>query len=369
MFKFANKNILIISPEPWDHIFVSKHHYAVHLGKRGNRVYFLNPPSHEMTVAKTEAKNVFSVTYKGFIPGLRFLPRRLQKRLIRSRYEQIQKLCSSTFDVVWSFDNSVFFDFCALPEEILAISHIVDLNQNFQTLRSATTADFCLASTEAIKNRLLKYNSKVFKIHHGFNQTSESHPVHLPGSSPIKIIYAGNLSMPYIDWKTLYAIVKSSTKLDFLFIGPDFHGLQSRNVFKTKVLSSPAVFQLGKIDADLLPAYLKEADILLVCYQEKYFADQANPHKMMEYLGAGCVVVSTFTAEFSENNGLIEMATSNESMSEMFSRVVNDLDHYNDKDLVNRRRAFAREHTYDRQIDRVEKIINDNELVNQINSN
>ncbi len=39
------KTILLISPESWGKSFVSKHHYAVELAKKGNIVYFLNPPS------------------------------------------------------------------------------------------------------------------------------------------------------------------------------------------------------------------------------------------------------------------------------------------------------------------------------------
>ena len=35
-----DKSILIVSPEPWAHLFVSKHHYAVHLAQRGNKVFF-----------------------------------------------------------------------------------------------------------------------------------------------------------------------------------------------------------------------------------------------------------------------------------------------------------------------------------------
>ena len=39
-----DKVILIISPQPWYQLFVSKHHYAIELAKYGNTVYFLNPP-------------------------------------------------------------------------------------------------------------------------------------------------------------------------------------------------------------------------------------------------------------------------------------------------------------------------------------
>ncbi len=42
-----NKVILIISPQAWGKMFLSKHHYAIELAKLGNEVYFLNPPDND----------------------------------------------------------------------------------------------------------------------------------------------------------------------------------------------------------------------------------------------------------------------------------------------------------------------------------
>lgn len=52
-FSFNNKTILIISPEPWGKMMISKHHYALELAKLGNEVYFLNPPNNNSIKKKT----------------------------------------------------------------------------------------------------------------------------------------------------------------------------------------------------------------------------------------------------------------------------------------------------------------------------
>ena len=39
-----NKTILIISPQQWDGLMLSKQNYAEELTKLGNKVYFLPPP-------------------------------------------------------------------------------------------------------------------------------------------------------------------------------------------------------------------------------------------------------------------------------------------------------------------------------------
>ena len=74
-----NKNILLISPEAWEHIFVSKHHYATHLATLGNKVFFLDPPNNQNKITSTAYRNVWLVKYKGFIKGLRYYPEFLQR--------------------------------------------------------------------------------------------------------------------------------------------------------------------------------------------------------------------------------------------------------------------------------------------------
>src|SRR5690606_833073 len=96
--KFKDKNVLIISPEPWDHIFVSKHHYAIHLAQRGNKVFFLNPPGDYEKIEKTEIVNVSCVYYKSFISGLRYFPSSLKRYFIRSKFKRLQDLCKVSFD-------------------------------------------------------------------------------------------------------------------------------------------------------------------------------------------------------------------------------------------------------------------------------
>jgi hypothetical protein len=112
---------------------VSKHHYAIELAERGNQVCFLNPPSKRYRLAETEYDNLKVIDYKGFIKGLYVLPRILRIWSQRFVLHQIEKLMEIKFDLVWSFDNSVFYDMEVFGLGTLKISHIVDFNQDFQT--------------------------------------------------------------------------------------------------------------------------------------------------------------------------------------------------------------------------------------------
>ena len=43
---FLNKkNILIISPNFWGNVHITKHHYAIELHRLGANIFYLNPPS------------------------------------------------------------------------------------------------------------------------------------------------------------------------------------------------------------------------------------------------------------------------------------------------------------------------------------
>lgn len=358
----TNKNILLISPEPWDHIFVSKHHYAAHLANRGNRVFFLNPPTKTNKLMVTEVANVFQLNYSGFPRGMRFYPGVIRKKIILSVYRRLERMCNTTFDIIWSFDNSVFFDFSVFPSSKLTISHIVDYNQDFQTKMAATTADFCFCTTELIKQRLGRYNDHVYKIGHGYSAPLSDRPIGVKGGARrTRAIYAGNLSIPYIDWALFAEVVENNPDVDFVFIGPGADqpaaNVRSRSD-KKRVFRSANVFAMGRVASDALPHHYGTADILLVAYEEKYHRDQAaNTHKMMEYLGSGKVIVATQTAEHVNRFPLIVMAGRNSEWPGLLKKVTGDLAFYNSPDLQRQRRVLAMQNSYDEQIIRIEKII------------
>lgn len=349
-----SKNILLISPEPWDHIFVSKHHYAVHLGKRGNKVFFLNPPSNKRTIKKTDFKNVWEIDYKGFPKGLRFCPNILQRCFIKRKYKELQDFCHTKFDIVWSFDNSVFYDFSALPSAVLKISHIVDLNQDFQTARAASTADICIGVSAPIVKKLKSFNEKTFFINHGVEE-SKVISVALPGENKIKVFCAGNLNIPYLDWTLMLNLIATNPQLDFILAGP-----WTESDRKNQVCLLDNVYYLGVLKTDELSSYYSLADVLLVAYKADEYKDQlSNPHKIMEYLASGKMIVSTYTDNYKRlvEEGLFLMSNKNEDFLPLFNEAIHNMVHWNSESMQRIRKDFALENTYDKQIDRIVNLL------------
>jgi glycosyltransferase involved in cell wall biosynthesis len=354
--KITGKSILLISPESWEHIFVSKHHYAINLGRRGNNVYFLNPPSLKKEVAWTGYTNVWKVNYTGFPVGLRFFPKFLQKQIIKKTLKKLESLCSVRFEVIWSFDNSVFYDFSAFSADLLKISHIVDMNQDFQTRIAAKTADICFGVSSPIVNKLRRYNKNTFFINHGCNDLAGKKIVSLPGNNRTKAVYAGNLNIRYLDWYLFKEVITKNKDIDFIFAGPWEEG-----ELKKSLASCSNVWYLGQLHAEELRSYYAAADVLLLLYKVDEFPEQlSNSHKMMEYLASGKMIVATYTKEYREliTEGLLLMTKDKKEFSQLLLAAVQNLEYWNSIEKQEKRKAYALDNTYEKQINRIESLIN-----------
>lgn len=345
---FSNKRILLISPESWDHLFVSKHHYAIELAKI-NQVYFLNPPGSRYACEQTGYPNLWQLQYKPFVKGLRFLPSFVQRVVMRKKFRKIQQLADVEFDCVWSFDNSVFFDFSFLQKHVLCISHIVDHSQNFQLDRAAATAHFCMGVSQNVVNKLSRVNKHAFLMPHGIALSKpDRQPQKLPGKNLVKAVYAGNLDSKLIDRDLLFLLMDRFPQVDFIFFGT------GGSDWPTRMNTHRA----GRVATEKLAEYLVSADVLLMTYNSEKFPEQlTNSHKILEYLQAGKAIVSTFISDYVNHEELLYMARANEDLPELFSRVISNLSFYNDPQKISQRRQYAQQNTYAHRLREIESII------------
>ncbi len=306
--ELKHKTILLISPESWGDSYVSKHHYANELVKRGNDVFFLNPPSGFLSICTVET-GVTVVDYNPVFRGTRFLPHVLSSYLTKIEIMRIEKTLGVSFEVIWNFDSSRFFNLSKVSRGVLKICHLVDLNQDLQRAMLAKTSDICFGTTTYITTELKKHNVNSFKIGHAYQPPITDYPefdFKMPGNNKIKALYVGNLSMKYIDWRILLDSASTFTDVDFVFVGPDgksnLSNDRTTNSDKEKIVSLSNVFFQPAIHSKYIPQLLQLADFLLIAYQEVYHKDQAAPHKMLEYLASGKTILATYTYEFNRPN-------------------------------------------------------------------
>lgn len=358
--------ILLISPEPWDAHAVSKHHYARTLASQGHRVFFLDPPEpgRRLTLEPiVEHPGVVRVRASRVAPGLRRMPVSLRRWLEHRWLRRLERLAGCNIQVVWLFENSRFFDLLFAGSR-LKIYHQVDINQNFFPVIAAQTADICFCTSQLIRHRLLPHNANTYFVQHGTSVVdpdplAERQQSLLQGGH-LKAAYVGNLRIPYLDWDLLTSVVKSHPMVQFHLIG----GFDRRSDCYQFLKNMNNVIWWGHVDSSAIPAILEQMDILLLCYSQIYQEQVSNPHKLMEYLASGRTVVATYTDEYKQHQDLLVMseAGSNAGYPELFAKVLSQLSTLNSSQRMRARQAFAADHSYPRQLERIELLLRDHGL-------
>jgi hypothetical protein len=369
LFEFKNKAILILSPEDWGKTLLSKHLYAKELSKN-NKIFFLHTSPHpsqkKFIETCTIEGNIEIIHLKKVVKGIFKLPPiliDLQNRII---IKKIQKIIQQQIDVVWSFDQSKFQNLRQFNAQI-SIFHPVDyiIKANPFVSRIANSADLVFSVSQAILD-IIKTKTPKYFINHGLDEVFLKENKDLITKkkivdSKINVGYVGNLNMKFIDYENLIKTVEENTHLNFIFIGPENTSnigtsevrlplIQLKELSNTQFIGAKSKEEL----ITLLPFF----DIFLLCYNnKKYPIEVSNSHKILEYLSTGKVIVSNSIKTY-DNNPILEIVSNNASISARLNKVSSMLDFFNSTTKMNERITFAKENTYKKQLERIEKIIN-----------
>ena len=152
-----SKSILLISPQAWGKMFVSKHHYAIELAKKGNTVYFLNPPEpstrkEKITIEASDVQpGLFIIHHKLSFPyNIKFHFITLFHALMKGHIKRILKKIGTPIDIVWSFDLGNLYPFQFFPASAFKIFHPVDEPLNETAMQSGKGAQIIFSVTREI---------------------------------------------------------------------------------------------------------------------------------------------------------------------------------------------------------------------------
>ncbi|WP_370089234.1 hypothetical protein [Ekhidna sp.] len=347
----TNKNILIISTEGWDHVFVSKHHYAQALSKMDNRVFFLNPNTGKKKIRRISP--TLTVINNTQVRGIRFLPKIFCQLIFLFELWRIERVLNVKLDIIWTFDPSRFFDLGLLKSKV-KIFHLVDWNQNFQRNTLAKTADLCLTTSDYLCEELKNFNVNTFNIGHGCNFPIKKNEIKTTRKKNIQVGYVGNLDISYIDWALLRKLFNDHQDKTFNLVGP----ISSQTIHKNGLDEFENCHTKGRVSSAEISSILQDFDILILAYKANEYAKQlANPHKVLEYLASGNVIVSTYTAEYEKHPELIEMTKTQEEFLNRFELVAKNLSIYNSSENREKRISFAQGNSYEKKIDEVDELL------------
>lgn len=346
----SNKTIVIISPDSWSFLPASKHHYALELAKH-NKVYFINPPNTETDFVD---KGVTVINQYKKIRGIHFLPKVIRKFFMKLEVNSITSKVNNTIDVVWSFDTSRLY-YLDLFKFTLKIAHIVDYTEHFYFKELISSADFCLSVADCISDKMLPFNTRILKLNHGYYENySYNENITLP---PNTGIYFGNLNMIYIDWKSIYKLVSHNKSLNFWFYGPlNTEKLYANTEFQLVRNCSNVKFH-DSIAPELINRYLISADFCFLSYRHKEFGRQLdNSHKLMQYLGSGTPIFSSYTYEYKDSNLFTMYYDENDILEEFESFITNKNEDFSEE-ARSKRINFALNNTYSKQVERINDLI------------
>lgn len=369
----SNKTVLLISPQPWDHIAISKHNYAAELVARGNRVFFLEPPVRGMgrrvsVEPVNDLPGLFTVKCDFQIPAwMRFHARPLYDLWMRREIQRIKRAIGMPIDVVWSFEFNLYMNLRAFGGS-LAIYHIVDPISSPWHVAVGRSADAIFAVSHSILAMFKDEATPSFLLGHGLPKAFADEPLSGKSShrsdAAIAVGYSGNLIHRAVNRAVLQQCVAENPQVEFHFWGPaDLESARQEPEYREIVAfvnyleATPNVHLHGRVTQTELARSFARMDCLILSYQPVVRGfDRSNSHKMLEYLSTGNVVVSSRLQEYEQQGDLIRMPAADDDIElpEILRDTLDNIDKLNAPDIRARRREFALRHTYAKQIDRIE---------------
>jgi hypothetical protein len=382
------RTIIILSTEPWGKMLLSKMHFALELVRKGNRVFFVNPPRRLQSRKLAEPGESLeggnlTIIHTNTVRGSLFLRHKLffVYRMLSRRYVRaIKKLAGVPIDQVWSFNANQYVDlgpFGARKSIVL----LYDLYQGDHIFKALEKADALISVSQVILDHYKDTPPPKLFLQHGLGphfaekarQRLQLGAFDVPGGTAggkIKVGYTGNLLRAGMNTAVATAIIRQHAAIEFHFWGP--YSLNENNVndvgysappelltFIGFLQQQPNVFLHGVVTQQELADRLFEMDAFLFIYSPKREVNGAsNAHKLLEYISTGKVVIATHVSSFAGTD-LMVMAESKEEdrLPEVFDQTIRDLSVHNAKERQIRRIGFALDNTYARQVQRVEEFI------------
>jgi glycosyltransferase involved in cell wall biosynthesis len=327
--------VLLISPQHWGTMRVTKHHYAIELAKLGHEVFFLEPTEASwkwnktsFSITPTDAEGVKLLKQQINIPyNLKFHSKRLFDWFIKRHIKKLEKHFGH-FDLVWSFDLTNSMPLNYFSKTVKKIFFAADWPLTSDAVMAAEGANLLVSVAQEILDQYPNtLNTKKLLIDHGVADCfiEEGKKPFVKTDEVIRIGMSGNFLRPDIDRPVLLKIIKTHTDLFFECFGS--YEFKNSNLggsadadtiaFIEALQHAPNIILHGMVRPEVLAKELRRMDAFLICYDVK--KDQSkgtNYHKVMEYLAYGKPIVSNDISTYADNVSVLQPQNSiNQSLS------------------------------------------------------
>lgn len=360
-------NILILSPQPWDGLQVSKHHYARELAALGNRVWFINPPggARQIAVRSSDDPAIRIVDHPAMpLARFKFRWRGLFDRAARGRARALVAV-TGLIDLLWDFDNARQFASHRPFGARRSILHPVDRLGDGDT--SHRDADLILGIDATILADIRPAERPVHVIGHGLSPLfaraaqDTGKPRRSPDATdPITVGFIGNLAQPAMDRPLLADMVARFGDVRFKLIGPVQGASPEIERWVADLGARPNVELAGLLTDEALIAATRDVDIWLLPYDRTRDRNRGvNSHKLLEYCALGGEIVTSWITAHRDTPGIFMAAEGDRDgllvqMEWALAAVRAGRDTGTDA-----RRALALANSYRGNVDRIDRILQD----------
>jgi len=372
-----NKTILIISPQKWGDMKLSKHHYAQELAKY-NKVYFLNPPNvgffNIQVTSNPNVNNLTIIEYSDW--KLRSFKNRLDwvyNLGFNVLFKKILDSVDNKIDIVINFDNGVYFRYIECTKDIINIFFPVD--KLIDTKINEFCVDIAFSISQNILDEINLSPEKKHLLNHGLSEEFYKNAQSLLNgefqektSSLYNVAYVGNVLVDSLDRDLLMQLVINNKNVKFHLFGNISHSyrinsstnsLSSKDeTFVKQLKACSNVILYGSMAPSELITHLNKMDIFLLLYRASKGYIMDNSHKLIEYLSFGRPIVSTYLSHYKNSSLFLMCDTENKRTPEiLFEDVVKNYEKYYTKNDFRARINFAIDNTYKNHLETISQLI------------
>lgn len=325
-----SKRALIISPEAWGIMRISKHHYAIELVRKGYEVFFLEPLQADWRVRRrkfesrpSEVERLHLIRHEIPFPyNLKFHAPAIFHFLTGLHIRRLERKFGP-FDIVWSYDINDSIRLSHFTNNTKRIFFAADWPKADGFREASSGADLIVSVASEILDLYRKgTDAQMLLLQHGVANCflEAAHSPFIPVSKNIKVAITGNLLRPDIDRAVLLEIIRGHEDVDFEIYGsyePSQSNLgcaydSNTHLFISKLQQATNVTLHGAIMPEALAIELRKVDIFLICYDEMKDQSKAtNYHKVSEFLAYNRPIISNRVSAHTSNPMVIQTPNAN----------------------------------------------------------
>jgi GT2 family glycosyltransferase/glycosyltransferase involved in cell wall biosynthesis len=336
----------------WDFRFQRPQQLMSRFAAAGHRIFYMAPEFYSRGPAFTiqeKGKNIYEVSLRGparnlYTDALDDKSRDVLLGSLDAMRRDLMLGASVAFVQLpfwWPLAEKARSDF-AWPIVYDCMDHHAGFSSNKPTMVGQerdllASADLVVVSSDYLERHALEHSSNVLLVRNACDYEHFAGAIKQRGDRPL-IGYYGAIA-DWFDSDLVADVAKRRPDWDFVLVGSTFSADTSR------LSKLPNVSLPGEKHYSEIPDWLRTFDVVLIPFKRNALTEATNPVKGYEILASGKPLISVPIPEMVALVPLVRLASNAEEFEREIEAALNE----NDPDIIEKRRDFARQHTWEKR--------------------